>query len=416
METSWAADVDFIRKKGEWTDESGVRIQRDDVPNILQVPLEISTINEAISKARSGDVIAVSPGIYTETLVLHKSINIRLEVPPFLPIEAVRTVTIVGANGGPALRICPEPGEDPPSVLVCCYDLCFKSEGGSLLDHAIEIDGCKLQLESCEVYGGTQSLFAYNRAVVEARSSSFCNAARAGINLASGAHGLFQSCKISNNAEEGLVIVGWTAEHLPGGTEATLETSSVEHNSAFGLHVIGGAALRARGCDIRFNEQSGVHVAHAGSTCALDTCRVSDNGWYGVFAHKVFGEVPGDVTVTQSLVRRNARGSVRFHAGCHVLVERSWGVYDGASLTPEQLRLGGNSAAAADAEEDDDRVGDWLAQMGLRRLEPLFTAVRIERVRDARSVSLTDLQAMGVSDLFLRRLLVLRLARPPELD
>lgn len=190
----------------------------------------------------------------------------------------------------------------------------------------------------------------------------------------------------------------------------------MEHNASFGVHVIGGAAVRARGCDIRFNEQSGVHVVHPHSTCVLDTCRISDNGWYGVFAHKVRGEVPGDVSVAQCLVRRNARGSVRCHAGCHVHVESSWGVFEGSSFSAAQLRAGGNREEAVDAEDDDALVADWLAQMGLGRLGRLFAGVRIERVRDARSLSVTDLQAMGVDDLFLRRLLFLRLARPHDPD
>ena len=412
METSWATNLDFIRNKGAWTDEDGRKGQLDDVPNIFQVPLEISTITEAISKARSCDIIAISPGTYTESLVLHKSINIRLEIPPFLPIEAVRTVTIIGGNGGPALRICPEAGDESASIIVYCFDLCFKSDGASLLDHAIEVDACKLQLESCEVSGGTQALFAYNRAVVEARSSSFSKAARAGISLSSGAQALLQSCVISDNAEEGLVLCGWMADHMPGGTAATLETSSVQHNASFGLHVIGGAKLDVRGCDIRFNEQSGVHIAHSQSSCNIDKCRISDNGWYGVFVQKIRGEVPAEVTISQSLLRRNIRGSVRFHPGCHVHVATSWGVYDSASLSADALNAAGNHGGELDAEGDDSPVGDWLGQLGRGKLARLFKAVHIRQLRDARSLSLTDLQSMGIDDLYVRRLLVLRLASP----
>jgi hypothetical protein len=427
METAWATDTDFIRNKGTWLDEAGVRVKRDGVPNVLQVPSEISTIMEAIAKARNGDVIAVSPGVYTETLIMHKSVNIRLEIPPFLPIEACRTVTIVGANGEAALRLCPpapplatsaqhseqEP-EQAPEIFVSCYDIIFQSDGGTLLDHAIEVEGCRLHLESCEAIGGTHALFAYNHAVIESRASVFRGAARAGVSLASGAQALLQSCKLVDNAEEGLCVCGWTAGHSAGGTAATLETSSVERNAAFGLHVLGGGALRARGCDVRHNGQSGVHVLHRGSACALDTCRISDNGWYGVCAQKLLGEAPADVSLSLCLLRRNLRGAASAPPDRPLRTARCRGLDDPPPAD--------DAAAAADAAADPDAEGDgaaakeWLEHMGLRGLAPLLRGVGVRTLRDARSLTLTDLQAAGIADLYTRRLLVLRLAVPRRDD
>jgi hypothetical protein len=50
--------------------------------------------------------------------------------------------------------------------------------------------------------------------------------------------------------------------------------------------------------------------------------------------------------------------------------------------------------------------------MGLRELMPLLRGVGVRTLRDARSLTLTDLQAAGIADLYTRRLLVLRLAVP----
>ncbi len=246
-----------------------------------------------------------------------------------------------------------QPMEQMREIFVCCFDIIFQSSGATLLDHAIEVEGCRLHLESCEAVGGTHALFAYNNAVIESRTSVFRNATRAGVSLASGAQALLQSCKLVENAEEGLCVCGWTAGHSPGGTAATLETTTVERNTAFGLHVLGGGALRVRGCDVRHNGQSGVHVLHRGSACALDTCRISDNGWYGVCVQKLLDETPADVSISRCLLRRNLRGAVHAHPGCTLRVSESRGL--------DEPPPADEAAIAAAAAADPDAEGDGAA-------------------------------------------------------
>ena len=91
---AWALDLELVRGAKTNMDEDDEVIK-----NVLQVPHEIKTIQEALDTSVDGDTIAIAPGKYYESLQVRTDVILRSDVPPFLSADADRDVHIVGVHG-----------------------------------------------------------------------------------------------------------------------------------------------------------------------------------------------------------------------------------------------------------------------------------------------------------------------------
>ena len=147
------------------------------------------------------------------------------------------------------------------------------------------------------------------------------------------------------------------------------------HNQYHGVAVLGGAEAKLLAVDLQHNDKAGIFALHKASTCALELCRVADNGWHGVAIHgqriKDTLEAPSAVTIKRSDICRN--GGLACHVNEPELAPRirldKHTRHTGFSDTP--ATPGRWSEQGAD---DDMRlsIDAWLAPLGLEALAAAF--------------------------------------------
>jgi hypothetical protein len=82
--------------------------------NLLIVPDEYATIQEAINAAQPGDIIQVRAGTYTENLVLDKAVALTAET--FDQVDSARNTTIINGGAGAATITIPSNLAQMPSI------------------------------------------------------------------------------------------------------------------------------------------------------------------------------------------------------------------------------------------------------------------------------------------------------------
>eukprot|EP00960_Hanusia_phi_P063337 765454-Hanusia_phi.AAC.3 len=125
---SWALDLRQVEDagRGGWKKES------TQPSNVLQVeitvPFDVKSIQSALDQAKGaparsllfeltmlaedGDIIAVAPGEYIESVVVRTDVTIRTEIPSFHPPGASREVRIKASGEGSTMRVSASEKED----------------------------------------------------------------------------------------------------------------------------------------------------------------------------------------------------------------------------------------------------------------------------------------------------------------
>ncbi|MFJ4961833.1 right-handed parallel beta-helix repeat-containing protein [Streptomyces sp. NPDC088729] len=185
-----------------------------------------STIGEALAAARTGALISVRPGTYTENLVIHTR------------------VTLTAAEGRGTVEIRPRSG----SVIALRADAVMLSEltlrGGDAELPAVDVRRGQAAFDGCEIVGAAWTAM-----------------------LAGGTGSLaLRDCRVSNPQGAGIVVTSTTP--------TTVESCTLEHLGTSGIVLAEQGEARVRDCTVRGARGNGV-LANGESRGTVEDCDIS---------------------------------------------------------------------------------------------------------------------------------------------
>lgn len=327
---------------------------------------DFSTVREALSNAATGARLFIRPGVYRESILLDKMVEIVGDggAVEEIIVESIHSSCIVmeteqaivcnltlrgrGANFGKAFFAVDVPrGEltlencDITSDSLSCIAIhgswadpliknCRVHDGA---DSGVYIfDNARGQIEKCDVYqnananvaitsganpsikncrifeGGNGGVVAWqNGAAGEIENCEIFNHRLANIGVSDSANPTFRSCKIFGGRDSGVFI------HQSG--YGTFEDCAVHDNQKAEVVIIEKSNSTLRRCAIYNGANSGIFVDTA-AQAAIESCNIYDNSDAGISIH---GE--SVAAVRRCNIHRNGKVAVKVKGGSAATVE-----------------------------------------------------------------------------------------------
>lgn len=210
-----------------------------------------STINKALKKAQDGDQILVKPGVYEETIVLDKSVEIYAEEDGVV-LQSFQDHTVTVKAQQPIMRgiIIRQLGDDKEKETI-------RVQWGNAL-----FENCDIQSKSgvgVAIYGTNTNPFFKN-----------CQIAKNGhanVYIVEGAQGRFEKCRIFGNQKSG-VVIGKQANPL----FIDCEIFDTPFN---GVYVSNGGLGTFQNCIIRDNGYPSILIKEGANT-SFEACKISN--------------------------------------------------------------------------------------------------------------------------------------------
>jgi hypothetical protein len=210
---------------------------------------DYATIGEAVAKAPAGARILVRPGVYSESLVVDKNVEIVG--------EGARDAIVIEARRGPCLT--------HRSGTASLIGLTLRGRGAQSRAEffAVSAVGGDLILEDCVVTSDTLACVVASGAEtkVVARRCVIRDGGASGVGAWSGARVEVEACDISRHAMAGVVV--------SKGASVTLRRCEVRDNALFGVKSYEKGAAVVEQCRIAGNAQ-GAFFVEPGSSLVKD--------------------------------------------------------------------------------------------------------------------------------------------------
>ena len=276
---------------------------------------DFTTISEAIKTARPGDRILVRPGLYTESVVIDKPLEILGDGPAAdIQVHARDAhVVVFRAN---ISRIA---------------NLTLRQIGGEGTWAGVDIGQGRLELEGCNITS----------------QSSVCVAIHGGADP-----------RLRRNAIHDGQVAGVLVSHQGLGI---LEDNDITRNVVVGVAIGPGGNPTLRRNTIRDGESVGVYVWDQGLG-VLEDNDISGNASVGVEIR-----TGGNPTLRRNTIRDGKSGGVSVHdQGLGILEDND---ITGNALAGVEIRTGGNPTLRRNTIRDGKQGGVWVGDQGLGILE-----------------------------------------------
>ncbi|MDX3849478.1 right-handed parallel beta-helix repeat-containing protein [Streptomyces sp. AK02-01A] len=214
------------------------------------------SIADAVRAARSGALITVAPGRYSEPLVL------------------ADVVTIVAREGRGSVEIAPRSGTavTVAAEAVKLTGLVLRGSDAEL--PAVDVPAGQLELDDCEISATSwTAVLARNSGALAMRDSRVTNSVGAGIVVTSEGESIVEDCLLEDLGASGLVI-GERGNPL-------IRRCTVRDAAGNGVFVSGEGRGRLEDCDISKTEKPGIALEDRSSTLVVRT-RVHEAGLVGI--------------------------------------------------------------------------------------------------------------------------------------
>lgn len=318
---------------------------------------DYTSIGEAVRKVPVGGRILVRGGVYPESVVLNRPV----EIAP----EGFDQAVIVESSAGPALLMLAEEA--------VVRNLTFRAApaAGEKVAYTVDVPGGKLVLEGCEIGGGSKGglwahgekaapylrktnvrapagdgLFFSERAGGTVEDCELAQCLGAGARIAGGAKPVLQNCTARKNGE------GVAVDEAAG----ALERCQLLENRGAGIRVGQAGSPTLRGCTLSANTGTGITVAGR-ARASLEACKLVGNGPNALL---VTGR--GSILNLRGCdVRETPRDGLIFEEGAGGLVEDCdfnrchWSavrMQTGANATLRKCRIANNDSFAVMANKD----------------------------------------------------------------
>jgi hypothetical protein len=226
---------------------------------------DYTSISEAIRRAPAGARINVRPGIYNESLVLNRNVEIVGDGPI--------TQIVIEVSGDNSISM------ETDTALVRGLTLRNRSAGKDDKHFAVIIKQGQLTLEDCDISSGTLTgvgvYGAGSRPVI--RRCRIHDCVEAGIFFYQSGKGTVEDCDIYNNGFSNISIIE--------AADPTIRDSRIYNGKASGVHVYENGKGTIEDCSIYGNAYSGVAINEGGDPY-VNRCKINRNGFNAVYSYK----------------------------------------------------------------------------------------------------------------------------------
>ena len=297
------------------------------------------TIGEALREARPGTKILVRPGVYPESLVLDR----RVEIVG----DGSAADIVVESHDGNCLRM------QTDMARVRGLTLLGSARRGGRDRYAVHIPQGRLILEDCRVGSDSLACVAvYNAGTAPVlRRCSIRNGRSVGVLVYDRAELVMEECEVGENALAGVEVrqtgratlrrcrledgrAAGVLVHEKG--EAVLEDCELSGHALAGVESRRGGHPVLRRCVIRDGKSVGLRVAEDG-LATLEDCELRDHAVYGVEARQ-----GGNPFLRRCKLHRNKQGGAFFHRD--------------AKGTLEECDVHGSGRAGVEIRQNSDPV------------------------------------------------------------
>lgn len=238
------------------------------------------TLSAALKVAKPGTKIRVRSGVYSESLVLDRPVEI-------VPDQFDPGGIIVEGVSGPALTMA--------TTAASVQGLTFRLRADNRADACVDIPRGRLVLDDCDITTGAKAALTIRGAQTTANLSRtrIKGSLGDGIQVTEQARPTFTDCEISDNAATGMRVL---SKGRP-----ILQTCILRKNKAQGLFAGDGAAPTLAQCDLLENGGEGLLVEKEASA-TLRGGTVKGNASTGVLARDKAEVVLESVTLTANTI------------------------------------------------------------------------------------------------------------------
>jgi F-box protein 11 len=274
---------------------------------------DFATVSEAIKAAKPGDRILVRPGLYQESLLVDKPLEIIGDGPAGdieIRARSANVLTFQASIGRVAnLTLCAT-GEEPVGVSIMQgrldLDGCdITSQGGSCVYIR---DGADPRLRRNKIHdAGEHGVYVYDGGLGTLEDNEITDNAYPAVAIRTGGNPVLRRNQIHHNKETGI-------DAYDGGL-GTFEDNEIAGNGIAGVSISAGGNPVLRRNQIHDNKQSGVLVEESGLG-RLEDNEITGNGFYGIEIR-----TGGNPTVRGNQINRNAYQAIWVHEHGKGLVE-----------------------------------------------------------------------------------------------
>ena len=250
---------------------------------------DFGTVSEAIAAAKPGDRILVRPGLYQESLVVDKPLEI-LGDGPLGDIE-------IRATGGNTLTFGANIGR--------VANLTLRLPGGSGFAYGVDIAQGRLALEGCDIssQGGGACVAIRDGADPRLRGNTIHHGRYGGVFVYDNGLGTLEDNDIFANGSSGVSI--------KAGGDPTLRRNTIHDNRQSGVHVYDNGLGTLEDNDIFANTMSGVMIQSGGNPTVRRN-RIHDSKSSGVHVYE-----NGLGTLEDNDIFANTMAGVRIRTSIH---------------------------------------------------------------------------------------------------
>jgi parallel beta-helix repeat protein len=238
------------------------------------------TINSALKAAKDGDKIIVKTGLYKESIVLDKTVELIADGSPIIEStdDCIEMQTDYAVVKGFTLQ-CRAKEEDGKVGV-------FIWQGKLVLEHCditcssfacIQINNKDVQavVRHCKIHDGNKGgIFIYDQATAQIEDCEIFGNGLSGIEVKTGGNAIIRRCKIYNEKQNGIFV--W--ENGMG----QIEDCEIFGNAYSGIKIKTGGNPTIRRCTIKNNSLGGIGLLNNGKATVEDCdLRGNKNGaWY----------------------------------------------------------------------------------------------------------------------------------------
>ena len=205
-----------------------------------------ASIAEAVRAARSGALITVAPGRYSDPLVL------------------TDVVTIIAAQGRGSVELAPRSGTAVTVTAEAVKLTGLVIRGGDAELPAVDVPAGQLELDDCEISAAAwTAVLARHSGALAMRDSRVTNSAGAGIVVTSEAESVIEDCRLEDLRASG-VVIGERGNPL-------IRRCTVRDTAGNGVFVNGEGRGSIEDCDISATEKPGIALEDNSATRVLRT-------------------------------------------------------------------------------------------------------------------------------------------------